>query len=144
MPLIVRLFVRSALIWLMIGALAGAALLLDLLPSASAGALSPGLTHVVTVGWATQLIFGVALWMFPLLADRNAPRGPAWLSWAVYFCLNLGLVLRIIVEPLERLGNDLGAAAAVAAVLQTTAVWLFAATIWLRIRAKAARAAATE
>jgi hypothetical protein len=50
------------------------------------------------VGWVTQLIIGVAYWMFPKFT-KEQPRGSAPLAWAVYWLLNSGLLLRVIAEP---------------------------------------------
>ena len=140
MPLVVRLFVRSALAWLLVGSLGAALLLIDVLPSAWAGALSVSVTHMLTLGWASQLIFGVALWMFPLLG-KPTPRGPAWLTWTTYICLNSGLLVRIVSEPVQRSGGDVGLLPLTAALLQTLAVWCFVAAIWARVRERAPRAA---
>ncbi len=47
------------------------------------------------LGWATQLIGGVALWMFPPLS-REQPRGDERLGWFAYGALNGGLLLRAV------------------------------------------------
>ena len=44
------------------------------------GALLPVFYHLLMVGWVTQLICGVALWMFPPLS-REQPRGDERLGW---------------------------------------------------------------
>lgn len=75
MPKLSRFLVKSALLCLVLGgALAGLAL-------SGAGGLPPVLLvlrplawHLLAVGWATQLIFGVAFWMFPHMPG-GPPRG---------------------------------------------------------------------
>lgn len=50
------------------------------------------------VGWVTQMIIGVAFWMFPKYT-RERPRGSEALAWITYVLLNVGLLLRAIAEP---------------------------------------------
>jgi hypothetical protein len=52
------------------------------------------------VGWVAQLIFGVAVWMFPKFTMQQ-PRGNEKLLWTAFGLLNLGLVLRLIGEPMQ-------------------------------------------
>jgi len=60
--------------------------------------LGPVAVHLFVVGWITQMIFGVAYWMFP---RRSAamPRGDPAPAVATLALLNLGLTLRIVAEP---------------------------------------------
>jgi len=61
-------------------------------------ALGPVAVHLFVVGWITQMIFGVAYWMFP---RRSAamPRGDPAPAVATLALLNAGLLLRIVAEP---------------------------------------------
>ena len=63
----------------------------------------PTYLHLVTVGWLTNLIFGVAFWMFPRYTAES-PRGSDALGWASYAGLNAGLLLRLIGEPAQLAG----------------------------------------
>lgn len=62
-------------------------------------ALAPPALHLFLVGWVAQAIFGVSYWMFPK-ASREDPRGSPILAWAAFGGLNLGLVLRLLSEPM--------------------------------------------
>ncbi len=62
--------------------------------------LTPVYYHLLLVGWVTQLILGVAIWMFPMFSQAH-PRGNVKLTWATYFLLNLGLLLRVVGKPLD-------------------------------------------
>lgn len=142
MPTVSRLFVKTAMIYLVLSLLAGAALLLEeggLLPPATQ-ALRPVFYHLFLLGWATQLIFGVAWWMFPPLSTA-AKRGPEGRMLLVYALLNLGLALRAVAEPSLALG--LGGSWSVAlissAALQVAGVWIFAVELWPRVRATTPR-----
>ncbi len=89
MPLLTRWFLKTSFVYLGIALAAGVLLAgqpLWGLP-ASLAALFPGYLHLLTVGWLTQLIFGVAYWMFP--KDTSVqPHGREGLNWASYLTLN--------------------------------------------------------
>jgi cbb3-type cytochrome oxidase subunit 1 len=48
------------------------------------------------------MIFGVVYWMFPKL-NRNTPHDHEGLWLATFWCFNIGLVFRVIGEPLHLL-----------------------------------------
>lgn len=137
MPTLARWHIKTALIYLAAALVIGALLAAQPLfgPSAAIAALRPVFLHLLMVGWISQLIFGVAYWMFPKYR-KDQPRGSARLGWAVYILLNLGLVLRAVGEPLLILapGSLVSAAVAAAAVLQVAAGWLFIANTWPRVK----------
>jgi hypothetical protein len=93
----------------------------------------PTYLHLLVLGWLTQLIFGVALWLFPRHSPGR-PRGNERLGWASFFLLNIGLVLRAIAEPSHALGHRVGALLIVAAVAQLLAGWAFVLNTWPRVR----------
>lgn len=134
MPPVSRWFIRAALGWLL-GGLAGW-LGVALLAPAWLGAVRLGLFHALTVGWITQLIFGVALWLFPKHPGAD-PRGPAALNWLAFAGLNAGVPLRAVSEPwLAQAGPASWAAVALtlAAWLQLAACTAMAVSLWPRIR----------
>ena len=142
MPILVRVYVRTALVHLALAL--GLALLLVLpLQPPLAGLISglrPVQVHLLTVGWLTQLIFGVALWMFPRYSKAQ-PRGPEWLAWGVWGLLNGGLLLRAIGEPLRATAATqtptfefASGLLAAAAVLFLLAGWGFVGLTWSRVR----------
>ena len=98
-------------------------------------ALRPLAWHLLTVGWATQLIFGVAFWMFPLVS-KEQPRGDERIAWIAFAVLNAGLLLRAAGEPASAL--DPAAVPApvlpLSATLQVLGVLLFVAAAWPRVR----------
>ena len=107
-PALTRWFIKSALAYFVAALLLGVALAMPAvfaLPPALA-VLSPVYWHLFIVGWVTQLIFGVVYWMFPRYS-KEQPRGNESLAQATYGFLNLGLILRAIVEPLYTLQPDL-------------------------------------
>lgn len=134
MPPLTRWFVRAALAYLV------AALTLGVLlqfPGAQAmpalAVVWPTYLHLLVVGWLTQLIFGVAFWLFPK-HSAALPRGSERLGWASFVLLNAGLLLRMVGEPWAALGGHAAGPLMGSAVAQLLAGWAFVANSWPRIR----------
>lgn len=134
MPTLTRWFIKSALLYL-VAALLAAVLDVSFPRSTAITALRPVYLHLFVVGWITQMIFGVAYWMFPRYS-RERPRGSAALGWGTYGMLNLGLLLRLAGEPVEvlRLEAELGWLLVGSATLQWVAGALFVANTWGRVK----------
>jgi len=134
-----RYFIRTALAYLLAAFLVGGLVLVNqgLALDGRVGTLLPVFYHLLMVGWATQLICGVALWLFPPLS-REQPRGDQRLGWCTYATLNTGLLLRVIGEPLHawRPAQWLGWVLALSALLQVLAIWAFVAAIWPRVKGR--------
>lgn len=128
MPLQTRLFIRLALGYLVLGLAVGVALAVD----PALRFLWPTYLHVLVVGWLTQLIFGVAFWLFPR-ASREHKRGREEYVWATLILLNVGLVLRMAAEPFD-LGPAGGTLLTVSAVCHLGAALGFAANVWPRLK----------
>lgn len=131
MPTVVRWYVRTSLVYL--------AVALGLWLALAAGWLGPAWNptalHLFFVGWVTQLIFGMAIWMLPTLS-RAHPRGYEAVNWAVYILLNFGLVLRTVAEP--QIQYVPGAPWSLLLLLSAWSQWLaglgFVANAWYRVR----------
>lgn len=135
MPVEARWFIRTALLYLALGlglGLVRAAQSAGLLPGV-AGALWLPQLHVLTVGWLTQLIFGVAYWLFPRSTTED--RGSSAMWWA-YGLLNAGLALRLICEPTELTAWLRSWGLITAAGLQWGASLLLVGYFWRRVRTK--------
>ncbi len=163
MPKLSRWFVKSALICLVLGSLAGGLSL----GGPGLAALAPLAWHLLAVGWATQLIFGVAFWMFPLVKPARAARpaarpadggrspvratrattdsrpgagqgrGDERLGWSAFWLLNAGLALRAAGEPAGTLwpAQPWSGLLPVSALFQVAAIAVFIIFTWPRIRA---------
>jgi hypothetical protein len=130
MPVLTRWFIKTSLAYLV------AALVLGVVHAARAGAaIDPVYVHLLVVGWITQMIFGVAYWMFPKYS-KEVPRGSDRLALASYVCLNAGLLVRVVAEPAvaRHPGTWLGPALAVSALLQWLGGMAFVANTWARVR----------
>ncbi|NIR45319.1 MAG: hypothetical protein GWN99_12950 [Gemmatimonadetes bacterium] len=139
MPTLTRLFIKTALVYFM------AALLLSVVGAAGSALSLPTVTaylgptsvHLFTVGWITQMIFGVAYWMFPR-HSRERPRGSAVAIAATYILLNAGILLRTPAEPFHARapGSFTGSLLIAAGALQLAAGLTFVGAIWGRVKAK--------
>ena len=134
MPTLTRWFVKSAILYLV------AALALSVaMQSPLAGRMAwlrviwPTYLHLLVVGWLTQLIFGVAFWLFPK-HPSGSHRGSDRLGWLCFALLNAGLLLRAIAEPLQGLGRPTTPLLIVSALAQLLAGWAFVANTWPRVR----------
>lgn len=137
MPSLTRWYIKSGLIYLAAALLLAVVLALPdpiRLP-AYVRAMNPAYFHLFLVGWVTQMIFGVIYWMFPIIT-RERPRGSERLGWASYIMLNVGLLLRVAIEPLHSTQPEAGFGwlLAVSAVLQWLGVALFVLLAWPRVK----------
>jgi hypothetical protein len=135
MPLLTRLFLKAALIYLLLALCAG--ILLALPDTIIISGVFPVYFHLLTFGWLTQLIFGIALWMFPKYSAAK-PRGHDFVGWSTFLLLNAGLLLRAIFEPLHGsvVSPVSGWMLVMAAVLQWLSGVAFVANTWQRVREK--------
>ena len=138
MPPLTRWYIKSALLYLIAG------LLIALLQAGPAvarvpviAAAGPAQVHLLVVGWVTQMIFGVAYWMFPKYA-LDTPRGNNAVAVVTFALLNVGLLLRVVAEPLHTVhpSATLGWLLAAAALAQWLAAIGFAANTWPRVKVK--------
>ena len=139
MPLITRLFIKTALFYLVAALLCGLLIALRSIlnmPRLVAG-LTPVYFHLFMVGWVTQIIIGVAYWMFPR-RSKEQPRGSATLAWSAYALLNGGLLLRTIAEPANVVypWPLWGWLLAASALLQWLGGVAFVANTWPRIKVR--------
>lgn len=139
MPVLARWIIKTAFVFL------GIALALGILLAAGPlwnsppllTDLFPGYIHILTVGWLTLLIFGVAYWMFPKFTPAR-PHGDERWNWAAYIALSTGLVLRLVAEPLTDLlpSSFPGGLLVLSALLQWLGGMVFMANLWKRVKVK--------
>ena len=138
MPLVTRRYVRSSFLYLVATLatgvwIAAAAVWPEVVPGGSA--LSPIYFHLFMVGWVTQLIFGIAYWMFPVYS-RDAPRHSVRMGHATYLFLNGGLLLRIAGELAASQSGSWRWLNGVAALVLLLAGVTFAVNTWGRVKGK--------
>lgn len=137
MPLITRLFIKSGLIFFLIALLIGVSSQAEIL---NFDGITPLFWHALMVGWITQIIMGVSMWMFPGRVKEESFQNQKW-GWLTFGFLNVGLGLRLIAEPFintsdAELWNIL---LVISALFQFIAVAAYVIEIWPRVMSKRQR-----
>lgn len=135
MPTASRWLIKTALVYLALALGFGVYRVgqgVGLLPGSATTLWLPQL-HFLTVGWITQLIFGVAYWLFP--RSREEDWGQP-VMWTAYATLNLGLILRLGCEPVLLPEAVRTGGLVASAVLQWIASLLLVGHFWRRVRTK--------
>lgn len=134
MPTTSRWFIKAGVIYFVLGI---TLVFLDEIPLMSSKlSLLPIYWHMLVMGWITQLIIGVSVWMFPR-KHRDKKRRESILVWATFWTLNIGLILRFLSEPFIPLFKDskvIQISIIVSALLQWIAVILYTIEIWPRLQ----------
>jgi hypothetical protein len=131
--------VRLSFVWLLAGVVVGGAMLIDrALPGQWRLWLQPSHVHMLVVGWFLQFALGIAYWLLPRKRTPNQPLGyNERLAFAAVAGLNLGLILRVIGETIERAGHESDVTLAIlslSAVLQIAAIATFVIQLWPRVQ----------
>jgi hypothetical protein len=131
MPLIARVFIKSGFIFFALALLTG---VLSESGLFSTAALMPLFWHMLTVGWITQIIIGVSLWMFPgrPKTDDIKSNATGWITW---IALNSGLVLRFTTEPFVYSVSSgwISHILVLSAILQLLAAIVYVYEMWFRV-----------
>ena len=125
MPRVSAWFIRASLCHLVAGFAIGALMLASKGLSITMGVWALRAVHIemLLVGWMIQLVMGVAVWIFPRMGLRLAPRRSVVSAWVAFALLNSGVLLVSISPSLFAVGRLLEAAAAAS----------FAAHLWGRV-----------
>jgi len=137
MPLITRLFLKSGLIFFICSLIIALLLQID---SVSIPSLFPLFWHTLMLGWITQIIMGVSMWMFPGRIKEESFGNQKW-AWLAFIFLNIGLWLRVFAEPLIYLSElrIWKVLLVISAVVQLIAVLCYVIEIWSRVKGKKKR-----
>jgi cbb3-type cytochrome oxidase subunit 1 len=135
---LVRRYIKTAIAFLGVGLVLGGWMLvrreLQGIP-ATAYEMSAH-THALFVGFVTEMILGVALWLFPRPHKEDVRYSPR-VAEAAYWLLTIGTATRVAGE-LARDSSEglmLRLAVVCAGIAQIVGVGLFFYTMWSRIRA---------
>ena len=88
-------FIRASLCYLIAGFAIGALMLASKGLSIAMGVWALRAVHIemLLVGWIIQLVMGVAVWIFPRMGLRRAPRRSVVSAWLAFALLNGGVLL---------------------------------------------------
>ena len=137
---LVRLYLRTAFLFLALGLLGGLWIEFQL---ASGGTISHGMivahVHLLLVGFLLMTIFGVAFWLFPR-SGRGQPIGPyPNLVGFAYALLTAGTVVRAVAEffDLQLTAPLWGYVRLAASTAQVAGIAIGIVALWGRIRGAA-------
>lgn len=134
MPPVTRSYVHAAWLYFVFGVVLGAGFLVyqALTGYGVPRQLVATHTHMLLVGWAAQWVMGIAYWIYPRPPGTKARPGAARIAFGL---LNVGLLLRLVAEPLGLLvpAPPLAPALVLSALLQAAAAVVFVGSIWERI-----------
>jgi hypothetical protein len=149
-PITSRTFVKASIIYLCLGAILGALMYINRSIPLGPWIGYVRVTHIqmLVVGWLTQLILGVAWWLFPplkigLRTDAPLPvrrgqtqRGSEPLFWTTFVCLNAGILLRALGEPIYTWTkiDFFRFLAATSGLFLLLAALMFVINMWSRVR----------
>lgn len=129
MPVQSRWMIRLSFVYLMIGVILGAIMLIHkafpLHPMV--WVLLPVHIQMLIWGWIIQFTLGTAYWILPRFL-KGAARGNYLLSWMMILALNAGICLN-----LAGIGFDQRLLDITGLLLQATAVGLFVLLHWKRV-----------
>lgn len=134
MPKVTRWFIKAGIIYFVFGVILA---LISEFPAINAGPLLlPVYWHMLVIGWLTQIIMGVSIWMFPR-KHRDKKKREFTLTWLTFWTLNTGLILRFLSEPFLPLVQDsilINITILFSSLLQISAVITYIIEIWPRLQ----------
>jgi cbb3-type cytochrome oxidase subunit 1 len=138
-PPLVRRFLKTAIVFLLLGVALGFYMLArrELAGVWATPWWTSAHTHAILVGFVMMMIAGVALWMFPRPAKDDTRFDPH-LAEAAYWFLTVGTAVRLAGELVRPMSAATGIRWVIVAAggAQVLGVALFFWTMWTRIRGR--------
>ena len=139
MPKVTRWFIKAGIFYFIVGVILA---LISEFPAINAGPLLlPVYWHMLVIGWLTQIIMGVSIWMFPR-KQRDKIKRESTLTWLTFWTLNSGLILRFLAEPFLPVVQDsflMNVVILFSSLLQISAVIFYIIEIWPRLQPRKKR-----
>lgn len=134
---VVRRYVKTSFVFLLLGMLLGGYLTVEV-NVRGRGVPWPLVTahvHLLLVGFVLMLVFGVATWMFPRPA-RDDPRYRPWMAELIYWLLTVSTAVRALGELGSAAASVRGGSllAALGGLGQVAAAVAFVVNMWVRVR----------
>ena len=147
MPPLVRLYIKTSLVFLVVGLVLGGYLIVA---EFAIGRYPPRLfitahVHLLLVGFMLMMVMGVATWMFPR-PGRDSRQYHPGLAQAVYWLMTLSTTTRAVAELTAPFvaSQSLRWLIAAAGLGQLAGAALFVANMWSRVRMPATPPAPTH
>jgi cbb3-type cytochrome oxidase subunit 1 len=139
MPPLVRRFLKTAIVFLLLGVALGVYMLArrELAGAWATPWWTSAHTHAILVGFVMMMIAGVALWMFPRPAKEDTRFDPRAAEGAYWF-LTIGTAARLAGELMRPMSAASGLRWVIVAggAAQALGLALFFWTMWTRIRGR--------
>lgn len=133
----VRYFIKTSVIFLIVGVLTGLYMSISkyIYNAGYSQELISAHTHLILVGSVMMMIMGVALWFFPR-AEKDDRRYNPDLILITYWLMTIGTGLRFIFQVTSNfiISDLLRILIAFSSVIQVVAMMLFFYSMWGRIR----------
>ncbi len=133
----VRYFIKTSIIFLIVGILSGLYLIISkyyFVQGYNTEIISAH-THIVLVGSVIMMIMGVALWFFPRAEKTDKRYNPDLIRF-VFWLMAISTAIRFVAQVINSFlfAGWLNLTVTVASALQVTSIILFFYSIWGRIR----------
>ena len=133
----VRYFVKTSIIFLIVGIFTGLYMSLDkhLFYTGFSPELISAHTHIILVGSVMMMIMGVALWFFPR-AEKNDKKYNPDLILITYWIMTISTALRFLFQVIGSFieSKYIETGISVFSIFQVLAIILFFYAMWGRIR----------
>lgn len=133
----VRYFIKTSIVFLIIGILTGLYVSIKeyIFNTGYSSELITAHTHIILVGSVMMMIMGVALWFFPRPEKRDKKYNPN-LILLTYWIMTISTALRFIFQVLlsSTFSEWISIAVSIFSFFQIVAILLFFYSIWGRIR----------
>lgn len=135
MPVLSIVFIKTALIYFVVGFILGFIMLLNKAYNFDARILIllPIHIQILFLGWTLEFVFGVAFWILPRFIYSY---GRVELAWGSYFLLNIGILLSVVsyINTIVAFTSQGKILFISSALLIFGGVMLFAFYIWSRVK----------
>lgn len=133
----VRYFIKTSIIFLIIGILTGLYMSVSkyIFNAGYSQELISAHTHLILVGSVMMMIMGVALWFFPRAEKNDKKYNPDFILTS-YWLMTIGTAARFIFQVIHNFifSEYIRVLIAVSSVIQVIAMILFFYSMWGRIR----------
>lgn len=138
MQTITRWFIKTAIIHMILALSFGVLYASNFMSGVGGPNWHLAMMHSLGIGWLTNLIMGVSIWMFPRYS-KEEPLGNMKIWWLAYGIIQVGLIFRIIAEILPYSSSFYPFIIWIASFGLLVGFSFYAVGIWQRVKPKRSR-----